>query len=470
MSGYRAGLAQGICVMWLLLGIPDTQADSYGFVMREAQQKSAYAIGVMQRALDQGNWTTASQHAQTLLSLAEWITPDELDLARYVQVLVLTDTPTPDGVSRAHDLAAAMGSRPDLKALAQSRVLLAMNDLEVNPKLLAFMAQQAADYLNYLPAGAAESGQRQVLSVALLPRLQTSSVSPETRALPALPWGGGAHTALVVGRSISWPTGRVWLEPVYASRQSWSPLMAETLFSELALLHSLGAHSTARYLAADMNQVLHDHIQGLRRWQLPKRLKRLLDHWKKPVMMPDSGLIDGAFSRLMQCTVNTHGRVSVVSASACRHSVLGYWQELFSDSAFRLGIDNHQELATLSARLVSLQDAALPGDSGVPSERSDNVLLLLPEHVSRWLARQKQKKQQQNKKAGNADVVVREEWEMAATKEVGWLLHRLLEYQGLEVQGHLSSLMLRHLAHQRQRLEDYRLRLKRVTERLDLTH
>jgi len=160
----------------------------------------------------------------------------------------------------------------------------------------------------------------------------------------------------------------------------------------------------------------------------------------------------------------------LASALACRHSVLGYWQELFSDSAFRLSIDNHQELAALSARLVSLQDAALPGDSGVLSEHSDNVLPLLPEHISRWLARQKQKKQQQNKKAGNADVVVREEWEMVATREVGWLLHRLLEYQRLEVQGHLNSLMLRHLAHQRQRLEDYRLRLKRVTERLDLTH
>jgi len=470
MSGYRAGLARGICVMWLLLGIPDTQADSYGFVMRDAQQKSAYAIGLMQRALDQGNWTTASQHAQTLLSLAEWITPDELDLARYVQVLILTRQPMPDGVSRAHDLATAMGSRPDLKALAQSRVLLAMNDLKVNPKLLAFMAQQAADYLNYLPAGAAESGQRQVLSVALLPRLQTSSASPETRALPELPWGGGAHTALVVRRSIPWRVDSVWLEFVDAPQQSWSPLIAETLFSELALLHSLGANSTARHLAADMDRVLLDHIQGLRRWQLPKRLNRLLDHWKKPVMMPDSGLIDGAFSRLMQCTVNTHGSVPVASSLACRHSVLGYWQELFSDSAFRLGIDNHQELAALSARLVSLQDAALPGDSSVPSEHSDNVLPLLPEHVSRWLARQKQKKQQQNKKAGNADVVVREEWEMAATREVGWLLHRLLAYQSLEVQGHLNSLMLRHLAHQRQRLEDYRLRLKRVTERLDLTH
>lgn len=469
MSGYRAGLARGICVMWLLLGIPDTQADSYGFVMRDAQQKSAYAIGLMQRALDQGNWTTASQHAQMLLSLAEWITPDELDLARYVQVLVLTDTPTPDGVSRAHDLAAAMGSRPDLKALAQSRVVLAMNDLEVNPELLAFMAQQAADYLNYLPAGAAESGQRQVLNVALLPRLQTSSVSPEASALPALPWGSGADMALVVRRSIPWCVDSVWLEPVQAPRQHWSALMAETLFSELAVLHALGARTTAWHLAADMDRVLHDHIQGLRRWQLPWRLDRLLEHWQEPLMMPDSGLIDAGFSRLMQCSVNTHGSVSVVPSMACRRPVLGYWLALFSDPAFRIGIDNHQELAALSARLVSLQELALPGNHEVLSEHSDDALPLLPERLTRWLARQKQR-QQQSKEAGGAEVVVREEWEMAASREIGWLLHRLLTYQRLEVQGHLRSLMLRHLAHQRQRLEDYRLRLKRVTERLDLTH
>merc|ERR1711879_1110923 len=91
-------------------------------------------------------WPTASRQAQALLLLSEWITPDEL--------------------------AVAMHSRPELKALAQVQVMQAMDALEVKPDILAFVAEQAGDYLRYLPGAVSSLGARQAHRVALLPLLR----------------------------------------------------------------------------------------------------------------------------------------------------------------------------------------------------------------------------------------------------------------------------------------------------------
>merc|ERR1711879_41307 len=220
-------------------------ADSYGFAMREAQQQSADAQQRLQRALNQGDWPTASRQAQALLLLSEWITPDELDLARYVKILALTASPSVDNVSVAHDLAVAMHSRPELKALAQVQVMQAMDALEVKPDILAFVAEQAGDYLRYLPGAVSSLGARQAHRVALLPllRFKPSRFKP-SRFKPSrfdathfdqslarqLPWGTLEYTAVVVHRSVLWTANSasdIHVSDSVALPQSWSALVAK---------------------------------------------------------------------------------------------------------------------------------------------------------------------------------------------------------------------------------------------------
>lgn len=458
-----------LSLLFLSLSPSLSRADSYGFAMREAQKQSRVALAEGTLALHKGDWLEVARASNELLALSEWITPDELDFARYLKVLVLTRLPDVASAGKAHDLAIAMASRPDLRALAQARVLAAMDTLAVKPELMAFVAANTRDYLLHLPAGAARSGRRQAELASLLPLMRADSI-PVDSALNELnnriAMGDQAYGVLIAHQALR-PVLET-LQPTLIRRrpviQTLDSLTAEALFSELVLLQRLDDPIAERALRTGFEHLLKHQIRQIRRWQQPTRLKDMILGWQTLDLMPDSGSIDSAFMQLVRCESkqtdsSVPGSPAVVRLD-CKPDVLGYWLPLFAESAFRIGVDNYHELSALLDQLEPVAsdlewlDRATVENVDGESDKLE-VLDTFPAPVAEWFNRQLAEQE-----SAEGDSRVNQETTILALREAGWILYRLLDYQRREQQAHLESLALRHLAQHRRRLEGYLQRLQ----------
>ncbi len=478
-------------IMGVGLTVYQAEADSYGFAMRDAKEKVAIAMKRMNLGLYRGDWAWADTYSQEILSLADWVSQDQLDMARYVRIGALLRHPDVETLGQAHDLALAIQQSPELKGFAQAQVVVAMDTLGVKPELLAFVADQARDYLTYMHDDLSMTGHRQarLLDTLVSLRLLVTSERENVREYAArLPFGEPEQAVYFVRKAlfgvISDHRTRTRLARRQLPDRTVSVLMAEALFSEANLLQQLHGKVAHRSVISGLDRLLQRHILALRSWQQPHRLLSTIAAWQERAVMPDSGRVDHALITLIGCD-RQEDRESMASflPPGCQSPILGYLQPVFSDPIFRTGIHNYHALSVNLTRLEAIlaesealadqeilnQEAWLFEESGDDAGSQLVMLPALPEALAYWFGQHANAGGDianwaiDNQSTGQIAAVpayhVPREITVKQLREAGWLLHRLLDHLRVRQQSHLLSMLMRQLAHERQRLEGYRERL-----------
>ncbi|MCY0966729.1 hypothetical protein [Parathalassolituus penaei] len=287
--------------------------------------------------------------ASELISLEKRLAPSARQFAWYWQARALLRRGGADDLLAVNDLLGRMTAGDPLTLLAYAGLILAADQQQMKPDLLAFLMQRMADSLAVRPSPELQP-LADSLRLLVIRRLMESGDSALAISMVAeLDVRFSPYAAALVQvamsplrDSVSW-LGVPW--PDSNTNLVWTPLLRDVRLAMVDTLRALGSDQLIQNERAEWVASIRDHMLAVRAWQSPRVLKETTLLWRGRLLIPDGNEPDLAFQQFVGC----EGGSAVLR---CSGLALEYLFPVFATRSVRDALSAFNDIAQASDDLA----------------------------------------------------------------------------------------------------------------------